>query len=406
MDDVSTMVARQYEAYAYPEPFSDLEAQIAAGYQQFGDPSRYGPLIWPEGRPREKLRILCAGCGTVQAAYFAFTNRDCEVVGVDLSSSSLAHERFLQDKHGLTNLRLFQGDLREVGRLGQQFDYIVCSGVLHHMADPDEGLRALASVLDPLGAMLLMVYGATTRTGVYLVQDALRRLKVPQSAEGVAFGRRLVGQLPSHHYARWYTCGAEELKHDTAFVDTFLHPQDRAYTVPQLLEMLSQGGLRLHSWLDNGLYFADAALNEFQPDIREAVARLPEAEQWAVVESLTLRIGMHIAIARPAATAPTGGAFDFDGAGWDLQRPQWMPDLRCVRAVNGQQPAQFRRGAVTLDLGPTEAALLNAADGSRTLREIFSLPLLASLPPAERSARGRRFFAQLWRMGHLMFART
>lgn len=405
MDDVSTMVARQYEAYAYPEPFSDLEAQIAAGYQQLGDPSRYGPLIWPEGRPRDKLRILCAGCGTVQAAYFAFTNRDCEVVGVDLSSSSLAHERFLQEKHGLSNLRLYQGDLREVGRLGQQFDYIVCSGVLHHMADPDEGLRALSAVLDPAGAMLLMVYGATTRIGVYLLQDALRRLKVPQTPEGVALARRLVGQLPSHHYARWYMSGAEELKHDTAFVDTFLHPQDRAYTVPQLLDMLKQGGVKLHSWIDNGLYFADAALGEFQPEVREAVAALPEAEQWAVVESLTLRIGMHIAIARPAATAPPGGAVDFDGADWDLQRPQWMPDFRCVRAASGPQPAQFRRGAVTLDLGPTEAALVTAADGSRTLREIFSLPLLASLPPAERSARGRRFFAQLWRMGHLMFAR-
>ena len=282
MDDVSRMVARQYEAYAYPEPFPDLAAKVAAGYFELGDPSRYGPLIWPEGRPRKRLRILSAGCGTVQAAYLAFTNRDCEVVGVDLSAASLGHERYLQDRHALSNLHLYQGDLRDAGRLGQTFDYIVCSGVLHHLADPDAGLRALTGVLAPDGAILLMVYGATARAGVYMVQDALRRLRVPQTTEGVTFARHLLEQLPDHHYVRWYLSGAAELKHDAALVDTFLHPQDRAYTVPQLLEFLARNGLALQGWIDNGNYFPDAALAGFEPEIRDAVAALPESDQWAV----------------------------------------------------------------------------------------------------------------------------
>jgi SAM-dependent methyltransferase len=405
MDDVSKMVARQYEAYAYPEPFPDLAAQVAGGYFELGDPSRYGPLIWPEGRPRERLRILSAGCGTVQAAYLAFTNRDCEVVGVDLSAASLGHERYLQDRHGLTNLSLYQGDLRDVGRIGRTFDYIVCSGVLHHLADPDAGLRALAGVLAPDGAVLLMVYGATARAGVYMVQDALRRLHVPQTAEGVAFGRHLLEQLPDHHYVRWYLSGATELKHDTAFVDTFLHPQDRAYTVPQLLDFLARNGLALHGWVDNAYYFPDAALARFQPEVRDAVAALPEPEQWAVVEMLTLRMGMHVCVARPAPASSPARAADFGAADWDLQVAHWAPGLQRLRAPGPFLPAQYRRGPNTIDLGANEAALLDAADGTRTLRELLAMPFLAQIQPAERELRGRRFFGQLWRMGHLMFSR-
>ncbi len=54
------------------------------------------------------------------------------------------------------------------------FDYIDCCGVLHHLPDPAPGLRALLSVLAPGGGLGLMVYAPHGRTGVYMLQDALR----------------------------------------------------------------------------------------------------------------------------------------------------------------------------------------------------------------------------------------
>jgi SAM-dependent methyltransferase len=418
MDDASRIVARQYEAYAYPRPLADLDAAVAAGYVEPGEPSRYSPLLWPEGRPAgQPLRLLCAGCGTVQAAYLAHRNRDCEVVGLDLSAASLAHERYLQERHGLANLRLFQGDVLEAERLGGPFDFIACTGVLHHLADPGAGLRALARVLAPDGAMLLMVYGATARAGVYLLQDALRRLQVPQSAAGVQFVRTLLAQLPAHHYVRWYQRGATELEHDAALVDTFLHPQDRAYTVPQLLEWLARNGLAWQAWLDNGLYFADGALDAFGPEVREAVTALPPPEQWAVVESLTLALGLHTCTVRHAGQASAMGApaaTPFDGDDWPGLQARWMPGLQRLPGGPGAASgmvgmgtpgARYRRGSHTLDLGPTEAALFERADSGRSLGQVLDSPTLATIAPAERLQRGRAFFARLWRLGHLMVSR-
>ncbi|MCW5635573.1 MAG: class I SAM-dependent methyltransferase [Rubrivivax sp.] len=414
MDDVTRSVARQYEAWAYPPPVTDLAAKIAEGYFELGNPADYAALLWPRGRPKPAGRapaILSAGCGTLQAAYLAFTNRDCEVTGVDLSEASLAHERFLQERHGLANLRLFRGDLREVASLGRRFEGIVCSGVLHHLADPDEGLRALASVLARGGAMTLMLYGATARTGVYMLQDVLRRLKVGQDAAGVAFARRLVEQLPEHHFARWYLRGAAELAHDTAFVDTFLHPQDRAYTVPQVFDFLERAGLAFGGWVDNAHYFADAALARFAPDVRAAVAALPAREQWAAVEMLTLNLGMHVFVARdardeaavggPAGTAITPA--DFDTPGWPDLVPHRAPGLQ--RAGTKGNDVLYRRGAQTIELGPGQAALLDGADGSRTAGQLLALPALAQVPPGTRDARVREFLAQMWRLGHVHFGR-
>src|SRR5205085_9752158 len=163
MKDVSTLVARQYEAFASPEPFADLTEEIGRGYFQFGDPALYEPVLWPRGRPQQRLKILIAGCGTIQAAYTAYMNREDEVIGIDLSEASLAHERFLQERHGLSNLKLFKGNLLEVGSLGERFDVILCTGVLHHMADPLAGLAARRDVLAPDGVMVLMLYGQSVR---------------------------------------------------------------------------------------------------------------------------------------------------------------------------------------------------------------------------------------------------
>lgn len=166
MEDVTHKVARQYTDYAYPQPIADVEAYVASGLHNQADPSLFGASFWPEGRSAKDLDILVAGCGSNQAAVIAFNNPGCRVLGVDLSETSLGHERYLRERHKLTGLELAQGDLRDIGKLGRSFDLIISSGVLHHMAEPGEGLSALREVLRPQGAMALMVYAAVGRSGI------------------------------------------------------------------------------------------------------------------------------------------------------------------------------------------------------------------------------------------------
>src|SRR6185503_12154498 len=65
------------------------------------------------------------------------------VVAVDVSTTSLEHTEKLKQKYDLTNLETRHVAIENAGDLDQQFDLIICTGVLHHLADPDTGLRTL-----------------------------------------------------------------------------------------------------------------------------------------------------------------------------------------------------------------------------------------------------------------------
>ena len=101
-------------AYSYPPPIEDAEKFLRQWGPLTCDPRFAGIQLWPEGRPRQDLRILCAGCGSSQAALIALSNPDCAVLGVDLSETSLAHSNRLRDRHSLANLELRQMSLLDV----------------------------------------------------------------------------------------------------------------------------------------------------------------------------------------------------------------------------------------------------------------------------------------------------
>ncbi|HEV2594352.1 MAG TPA: methyltransferase domain-containing protein [Sphingomicrobium sp.] len=395
MEDVSNLVARQYEAFAYPRPVEDLRQEIQKGYYQLGDPALYGPVIWPRGRPKRPLDILVAGCGTIQAAYTAYMNPDDAIVGIDLSEASLAHERFLQERHGLGNLKLYRGDLLELGELRQTFDVVLCTGVLHHLADPARGLAALRAVLASDGVIVLMLYGQTVRTGVYMLQDAFRRMHIAQSPEGVDRVRRIISDLPSRHYANDYIRAAHELKDDAAIVDTFLHPQDRAFTVPQLLDLVEGAGLAFQGWIDNHNYWRNAF---WGPDsaIADAVDGLRPREHWAAVELLSQMAGTHTFVARHSDSDVAD--VDFNSSEWRGFVPHHAPGL------SRKGPGFFVRGPYELRCTELEQFVLDGADGNRTIGDIIDVPALEEIPSAQRDEFGRRYFEHLWKLGHVMVA--
>lgn len=135
-DTTTELVARQYAEWTYPKPVEDMNQAIEAGYYEFGVPNMFLPLLWPERRSLEGMKILIAGCGTNQAAYYAMVLPRSNVTAIDLSLNSLQHVQYLKQKHQINNLVLRQMSLLDVAELGEKFDYIVCTGVLHHLKNP------------------------------------------------------------------------------------------------------------------------------------------------------------------------------------------------------------------------------------------------------------------------------
>ena len=97
-------VQSQYEKWPYPVPPDDLTSpRFGVPYSRYQDLQDLYWAFWPDRPHRQDLDILVAGCGTAAAAAYAFLHPQARVVGIDVSSSSLAHEEFLKRKHALQN---------------------------------------------------------------------------------------------------------------------------------------------------------------------------------------------------------------------------------------------------------------------------------------------------------------
>jgi SAM-dependent methyltransferase len=189
--DVADEVRSFYDRYPYPQPVYNLDK-----YRDlWQDPQRRRAdhhLFWPARCYVEELSILIAGCGTSQAAKHALRWPAAQVTGIDVSATSVRCTEKLKQQYNLKNLQVHQLAIERVSDLGINFDLIVCTGVLHHLADPDAGLSALRNVLKPDGAMYLMVYAPYGRTGIYLLQEFCRRLDIHATDADI---RDLIGAL-------------------------------------------------------------------------------------------------------------------------------------------------------------------------------------------------------------------
>ena len=148
----------------------------------------------------------------------------------------MGYTQELKRKYNLANLQVHQLPIDRVSELKMNFDQIVCTGVLHHLADPDSGLAALRSVLKPDGAMHLMVYAPYGRTGVYMLQEFCRRLGIRATTEGIVNLITVLRALPPGHPLETVLREAPDFQQEAALADALLHPQDRAYSVPQLFD--------------------------------------------------------------------------------------------------------------------------------------------------------------------------
>ena len=358
-DPLADVVSGQYEKWVYPEPIRDLPAWLAGNWQWF-DPSHAHRLFWPDRDYQPDLEILIAGCGTNQAAVFAYTNPSAKVVAIDVSAASLDHHRFLKHKYGLRNLDLHRLPIEEVGSLKRDYDLVVSTGVLHHMASPEAGIRALAAVLRPEGVAALMLYARYGRLGVEMLQGVFRDLGLTQDEPSLAVVKAALAALPPDHPLQSYLAVAPDLKFDAGLVDTFLHGRDRSYTVADCLDLLAAGGLVFQDWFLKSSYEPVAAPGNLYFD---AVAALPKEQRWGVMERVNHRNGCHFFTAcRPERPPQTYRI--------DVATDAVLDTVPCFRYRCGLNGDSITRPGWSTPLSPEQLALVQLMDGRRTIREI------------------------------------
>jgi len=397
-DPQADVVSRQYQKYRYPEPIQDLEVWLQHNWQWF-DPSHAHRMFWPDREYKSDLDILIAGCGTNQAAVFAHTNPDARVVAVDVSQPSLDHEQYLKDKHGLWNLELRLLPIEELPTLGRDFDLVVSTGVLHHMAEPLAGMKALAQCLRPDGVVAVMLYAKYGRLGVELLETVFRDLRLEQDDASVRVVRETISLLPATHPALSYLKLEGNAQYDAVLVDTFLHGRARNYTVDDCLDLVGSAGLEFQSWLLKSPYYHHDLSSS--PEFSPAVGRLPEAKLWSVMERLRTNNSRHFFMACHPQRPKESYAIDFS----TINCLDYAPLMRMRCGLSGSDI--FRPGW-QMGLNAAQLPFVQQIDGSRTIREIAARVAQANdgqrVNTADFEKFGRKLFEALWRLDFVAMA--
>jgi SAM-dependent methyltransferase len=389
-----------YERMPYPAPLTSLDEHR----ELYSNPDRRRALfhrMWPTERPRANQEILVAGCGTSQAAKYALREPDARITAIDISETSLGHTRRLQKKYGLGNLALHQLSILDVRELRQTFDQIVCTGVLHHLADPDLGLQSLRNVLKPEGAMQIMVYASYGRTGIYMIQAYCRLLGITPSDQELEDLSAALNCLPKDHPLTHLFHKGKDFQHPDALADALLHPQDRAFTVPQVFEWLERCGMAFGRWVEQAPYSPKCGVMAEMPHAARLGA-LPECAQYAAAELFRGTITQHDFVAFRSDRAKESQPIHFKGERWRDYVPIRLPWTVCVRdrvppgSVSVLLNRAHRHPDLVLPINAAQDCLLKAIDGTRTLGEIVRIS-------GKEDRRALQFFEQLWRYDQIVF---
>jgi SAM-dependent methyltransferase len=392
-----------YERNPYPAPLTSLDEHREL-YRNAERRRAHFHLLWPDRPYQEGGDILVAGCGTSQAARYALSEPRSRVTGIDISQASLKYTDDLKRKYGLGNLELRQLSVESVAELGRSFDQIVSTGVLHHLPDPDVGLRALRDALHPQGALHLMVYAPYGRAGIYMMQQYCRLLGINSADADLRDLATTLEVLPSDHPIAEVLHSAKDFRNPDALADALLHPLDRAYTVPQLYAWLDRCGVSFGRWVQQAAYLPQCGFVASTAH-HARLMQLPQPSRHAAMELIRGTMVRHNLIAYRDDRVGESQPITFADERCGTYVPIALPWTACIRerlprgstAVLINRAHQFPDLALPIDA--FEDRLLGSMDGTRTIAEILSG---AEVGEGHR-ARALGFFERLWQYDQVVF---
>lgn len=199
-DGLSTDIADQYEAFPYPRWQTIATADAPIPLKSLLE--QHLPHVAKPGLPDGPVDILFAGAGTgKQVVQMGKSISAKNMLALDLSGRSLAYTHRKAMEYAMDNVHVGRADILKLGELDVSFDLIVCTGVLHHMADPLKALRSLMALAKPSTAFFLALYSERARSHVLAARNMIAEAQFPDTLDGIRIFRDMARGLDADHPA-------------------------------------------------------------------------------------------------------------------------------------------------------------------------------------------------------------
>ncbi len=329
------------------------------------------------------FRILIAGGGTGDGTIFLaeqLRGTPAQIVHLDLSKASIKVAKERAKIRKLTNITFKIGSLLDIANMGlDKFDYINCSGVLHHLENPDAGLKALKSVLKDDGCMGIMIYAQHGRMAVYQVQELMRLINKnqPDSTLRVENLKKTLPNLDVNHFLNhWKRVNpindGTGVYGSAGLYDLYLHEQDRAYTIKEIYEWAEDNNLHLPTTPGHGgkqfYYLPKSYIKD--PELLEEIEKLPLKDQHAIGELMNGQIIKHVFyLTQKQNTAAT--LEDKNLVISFLNDRSKNNYKQAVKTTSGTLTIKVNQSSYTMPTSSISAAFFKLCDGKTPLCDIF-----------------------------------
>ena len=301
MNNYLEEVKNQYENYPYPyrnpeDEKNGLIRSIGCDINEIKNNCFNGKL------DLDNFSALVAGGGTGDATiHLAEQLKDTKarVVHLDISETSMNIAKERAKIRGLNNITWILDSILNLPTMDiSKFDFINCSGVLHHLESPLLGAKALNSVLKDDGSMIIMLYGKYPRVVVYQMQELMKivnknELNMQTKVDNT---KTMINCLSEDNlFVRSNSIYLDVIQgknRDIEVYDLFLHSQDRAYNVLEIYELFSEIGLNHINFFRKSSY----DVNKFVKDknLLKEIDKLSKSEKEAIAENMNGNIDRHI----------------------------------------------------------------------------------------------------------------
>jgi hypothetical protein len=233
-----------------------------------------------------------------------------------------------------------------------------------------------------------------------MLQDFCRRLGIPATDEGIRDLVAALKVLPRGHPLENLLREAPDFRHEAALADALLHPQDRAYSVPQLFDFIRKAGLAFGRWVRQATYSPQCGVLAQIPQASR-MAQLSSPDRYAAAELFRGTMVRHSVVVYRNDSCADPQPVSFAEDAWLNYVPIRQPDTIVVkeRLPSGAAAVLINRNHTCTDLYlPIDARqkkLFEAIDGKRSVAGIVPDNVLRDT--------ARVLFERLWWYDQIVF---
>ena len=269
---ISEEVKNQYEENPYPRwrycnQLFSMNLKDDVNYQ-------IRPNIINLEKKSGKIKILLAGCGTGKHLISIGKYANSNILAIDLSLASLAYAKRKVDEFNYNNIQFLHSDILELENLDQKFDIIESAGTLHHMENPNDGLKYLLKVLKPNGLLRLGLYSELARHDIVKLREIIKTKNFEPNIDGIRKIREFI--LSQNKSKNIFSSVMTKDFYSTSMIrDLLFHVKEHRYTIPKLIETLRDFNLEFL-----GFIFANNNIKSQYSKIFPSDKKMTNLENW------------------------------------------------------------------------------------------------------------------------------